>query len=114
MCVQIEAKAVLMNLLHFHSHGIGYKEINSFKEKVMQAVLNGYLFIDTSSNSIQCAILNNPDLFTYSFNKIERAKDANNFFTKKFIDDYVNYSYPKAIKTAVFKSARSGNGGRAK
>ena len=103
MCVVIESRSVLANIL-LQINRATIESMRRFRKEVKTHVPDVY--VEISSNSIYRAVINNPGMFALEEDDVVVAPDFRASMEPDFIDATVNRNYPDEVKKAL-KQARA-------
>lgn len=98
MCVYIDSRSVLANLLVM-TQCVTLETLRQFRKGVKEKAPQTY--IDISDDSILRAIENNPSMFSYKDGFVTRAEGFVSFLDDYFVDETINYRFPDKIKKVI-------------
>ena len=102
MCIQIDSRCVLFNMLQAREHA-DLASLQSFVTAVKIKINRSY--VDISDVSVLAVIQENPSIFFLEGKTVRRGNDFKRFAEKGFLDQTINRHLPEEIREVLHDCA---------
>ena len=109
MCIQIDSRCVLFNILQANDSA----DLSDLKKfAVAFKAANHGAYVDISDASVYSTLEGNPDIFTLDGRTVRFADDPGLFKNEEFLDKTVNRSFPPEVRQSLHACSTGIEAGR--
>lgn len=97
MCREINTEFVLANMLITTRGSVSIRTLKKVRQEIERKVPS--VFVDVTSDSITTVVESRPEMFRWADDEVDRAPNADKFFSKQYVNDHINWRVPKNIRS---------------
>ena len=97
MCREINAEFVLANMLVTTQRSVSIRTLKKVRQEIEQKIPS--VFVDVTSDSITTVVESRPEMFRWADDEVDRAPNADKFFSARYVRDHINWRVPGNIRS---------------
>ena len=101
MCDTIKSKYILANVLMKSDREITVAMLKRLRRRIEARIPN--VFVDVSYDSVSSAVENYPWLFAWHNDNVARARGADEYYSRDYIDQRFNNRLPGSVKNRILR-----------